>query len=330
MRTMDRRHFGLGLMAGLGLGTLAPGRARATARWTPRRPIEFVIMAARGDGADRLARKIIAIIEKHRLSDQPIVPVNKDGRSGGEALDYLADKAGDPHVVMATLNSLFTTPLRNAGVRADVTTLTPIASMAVENFVLWVNAETDIMTLDDYLAAARQAGPENWRMGGTGLGQEDSLVTDILVQATGVRHSYLRFEDSGAAAKSLIDKQVDATVSNPAEQMDYYAVDKTRPLATFSPLRLGAMPEVPTFRELGHDLVYLSQRSVVAPGDLPDGARGFYEKLFWKVHTSAEWRIYTDGEALYRHWLIGRMLSDYLHAELATHRAILKARGELG
>jgi tripartite-type tricarboxylate transporter receptor subunit TctC len=329
MTTMDRRHFGLGLMAGLGLGALAPRRA-AAAQWTPRRPIEFVIMAGRGDGADRLARKIITIIEKHGLSDQPIVPVNKDGRSGGEALDYLADKAGNPHVVMATLNSLFTTPLRNAGVRADVTTLTPIASMAIDSFVLWVNAETDIMTLDDYVAAAREAGPDNWRMGGTGLGQEDSLVTEMLEQATGVKHSYLRFQDGAAAAKSLVAQQVEATVSNPAEQMDFYAAGKSRPLAAFTPLRLGAIPEVPTFRELGHDLVYHSQRSVVAPGGLPDGAKGFYEKLFWKVNASAEWRIYADSKALYRHWLTGRMLRDYLYAELAAHREILKARAELG
>jgi tripartite-type tricarboxylate transporter receptor subunit TctC len=76
-------------------------------------------------------------------------------------------------------------------------------------------------------------------------------VIEMLEQATGAKHSYLRFQDSGDGAKSLIAKQVDATISNPTEQMNYDAAGKSRPLAAFTPLRLGAMPEVPSCHELG-------------------------------------------------------------------------------
>ncbi len=100
------KSIGIGLAVGLLLGlgaTTAPQDAAAA--WEPKKPVEFVIMAGKGGGADRLARFIQGIIEKKNLSPKPFVPINKGGGSGAEALRYLKDRAGDPHVIMATLNS---------------------------------------------------------------------------------------------------------------------------------------------------------------------------------------------------------------------------------
>ena len=80
--------------------------------WKPQKPVEMVIMAGQGGGADRIARLFQSIIQKENLSNMPILPVNKGGGSGAEALRYLKDKEGDAHVIMATLNSYYTTPLR--------------------------------------------------------------------------------------------------------------------------------------------------------------------------------------------------------------------------
>ena len=89
------------------------------------------------------------------------------------SLRYLKDKEGDAHVIMATLNSYYTTPLRT-DIGVDIEEFTPLARMAMDTFVLWVNADSDIQTLDDYVAAVKAAGG-SWKMGGTGTGQEDSL-----------------------------------------------------------------------------------------------------------------------------------------------------------
>ncbi|MEE8274075.1 MAG: tripartite tricarboxylate transporter substrate binding protein, partial [Alphaproteobacteria bacterium] len=103
----------------LGLGVASVPKD-AVAGWEPQKPVEFVIMAGKGGGADRLARFIQGIIEKNNLSPKPFVPINKGGGSGAEALRYLKDHAGDPHVIMATLNSYYTTPLRNPGLGVDI------------------------------------------------------------------------------------------------------------------------------------------------------------------------------------------------------------------
>ena len=328
MRTLSRRRFGLGLAAGAGLGVIGAPRV-ARARWYPRQPIEFVIMAGEGGGADRLARFITNIIADNRLADQPIIPINKGADSGGEALSYMKANAGNPHIIMATLNSLYTTPLRVPSLGIDIAHLTPIARLAEDTFVLWVNAETGITNINEYVAAVRAAGPQYWKMGGTGTGQEDSLVTAMLEEAYGIKHTYVPFKGGGTVAKNLISGDVNSTVNNPSEQIDFYNEGLSRPIAAFTPRRLRAFPHVPTFRELGHNLVYFMQRSVVAPGRISEEARIFYEDIFKKVHLSVEWKDYTEKKALNRAWLKRDPLMDYLLSEREVHRGILSAMREI-
>ena len=148
----SRRAWLLGLAAGFaaGAGTMATSQD-ALAAWKPKKPVEFVIMAGKGGGADRLARFIQGIIEKNKLSPKPFVPINKGGGSGAEALRYVKDKAGDPHVIMATLNSYYTTPLRNPGIGVDISKFTPIARLAeaegVDLIVLGTHGRTGLTRL---------------------------------------------------------------------------------------------------------------------------------------------------------------------------------------
>ena len=89
---------------------VALGTTQALAAWKPTRPIEFIIMAGKGGGADRIARLMQKIVTQNKWSPQPLVPINKKGGSGAEAMLYLLSKKGNPHVILVTLNSFFTTP----------------------------------------------------------------------------------------------------------------------------------------------------------------------------------------------------------------------------
>ncbi len=328
MHKLTRRGLTLGIAAGVALGYMALPQD-AAAEWKPKKPVEFVIMAGQGGGADRLARLIQSIIEKNDYSNQPFIPINKGGGSGAEALRYMMDKKGDPHVIMATLNSLYTTPLRNPSLGVDIMELTPVARLAEDTFILWVNSEKDIKTVDDYVAAVNAAGMDNWKMGGTGTGQEDSLVTAMLEKAYGIKHTYVPFKGGGTVAKNLIGNHVESTVNNPSEQLGFYEAGKSRPLAAFTPERIPAFPDVPTFRELGHDLVYYMQRSIVAPPGIPADVQAFYVEVFNKVNESAEWKEYTAKKALNRAFLTGDALMAYFKDEREKHRALLKDMGEI-
>ncbi|WP_050928393.1 tripartite tricarboxylate transporter substrate binding protein [Aestuariivita boseongensis] len=313
-------------LAASALLTAGAALPAAASDWAPNKPIEMVIMAGQGGGADRLARLFQSIIQKEKLATMPVLPVNKGGGSGAEALRYLKDNGGDDHKIMATLNSYYTTPLRT-DIGVDIEEFTPIARMALDTFVLWVNADSDIQTLDDWVAAVKASGG-TWKMGGTGTGQEDSLVTAMLENEFDIEITYVPFKGGGDVAKNLVGGHIDSTVNNPSEQMGFYNAGKARPIAAFTPERLEAFPDVPTARELGHDIVYWMQRSFVGPKDMPAEAVAYYTELFRALSQTEEWQTYTKEKALMADFLSGDELQAYFLEEREKHAEILNMMGE--
>ena len=108
--------------------------------WEPSKTVEFVVPAGTGGGADQMARLIQNIIAKNNLMKQSMVVVNKSGGAGAEGFLEVKGAKGDPHKIIITLSNLFTTPLAT-GVPFSYKDLTPVSMMALDQFVLWVNAE---------------------------------------------------------------------------------------------------------------------------------------------------------------------------------------------
>ena len=117
----------------LALGTNLP----ASAAWEPVRPVEFIVPAGTGGGADQMARTIQGIITKHNLMKQPLVVINKSGGAGGEGFLDVKTANNNPHKIIITLSNLFTTPLAT-GIPFNWKDLTPVAMLALDEFVLWV------------------------------------------------------------------------------------------------------------------------------------------------------------------------------------------------
>ena len=300
----------------------------AVAGWEPKKPVDFVIMAGKGGGADKMARLMQTVIEKHGFSSKPFVPINKPGGSGAEALLHMKGKDGDNHTVMVTLNSFYTTPLRQPKLEVDISTFTPIGRMAEDTFLLWVNVDSGITNVDEFVAAAKAAGGQ-WIMAGTGKGQEDQLLTTFLNQAYGLSIKYVPFKGGGRVAKELAGNHCNSTVNNPSEQLGFYEAGKTRAIAAFTPQRLPLFPDAPTFRELGKDYVYFMQRSVVGAPGMSAEAAAYYRDVFARVYASDEWQAYMKKKSLQGGWLTGDKLKAYWGREKAIHEIILKDIGEI-
>ena len=319
----------IGLAAALVFALGMAYSPQATAQgWEPRKPVEFVIMAGPGGGADKMARLMQTIIEKNGLSSKPFVPINKPGGSGAEALIYLTQKQGDNHTIMVTLNSFYTTPLRQPGLGVDISTFSPVGRMAEDTFLLWVHADSDIHNIDDFVAAVKAKGSD-WIMAGTGKGQEDQLLTSFLNTAYGLDMKYVPYKGGGRVAKELAGKNADSTVNNPSEQLGFWEAGKTRPLAAFTATRLAVFPDVPTFKELGKDYVYYMQRSVVGAPGMSDEAQAYYRNVFAQVYASDDWQAYMAKKSLLGGFLTGGGLKSYWAREKAVHETILKDIGEI-
>src|SRR5215813_2316108 len=149
------------------------------------RPIQFCrfgLVAGPGAGADQMARVIQGIVTKHQLMKPSMVVINKAGGAGGEGFLDVKASRGNPHKLVITLSNLFTTPL-GTGIPFNWKDLTPVAMMALDEFVLWVNAEAPYKTAQEYVEAAKKA-PGTLKMGGTGSKQEDQIITVAIEKET--------------------------------------------------------------------------------------------------------------------------------------------------
>lgn len=322
-----RSTLALGLAAGLGL---TMGLANnALAGWEPKKPVQFVVMAGKGGGADKAVRLMQAIIAKDKLSNVPFTPINKPGGTGAEALIHLKGKKGDNHTIMFTLNSFYTTPLRQPALGVNIEEFTPIMRMAEDTFCLWVHSDRkDINSVDDFVKAAKAKG-KGWIMAGTGKASEDNLLTDFLNSAYGLEMKYVPYKGGGKVAKELAGKNADSTVNNPSEQLGFYEAGTTKPLACFTPERIALFKDSPTFKELGQDFVYFMQRTVVgAPGMDPEAVK-YYQDLFNKVFTSEAWQTYRKKKALQGDALSGDALMAYWKNERDVHKAMLMKMGAI-
>ena len=296
--------------------------------WQPNKPIDFIIMAGKGGGADKMARLMQGIVEKESLAERPLVPVNKSGGSGAEAL-MAAKSASDPdHTIMVTLNSFYTTPLRQPGLEVDVLTFAPVARMAEDTFLLWVHADTGITTFEQWLDVARDQGSK-WVMGGTGSNSEDNIITDFLNTNYGLSMKYIPYKGGGAVAKDVAGKQINSSVNNPSEAIGFWQSGDMVPLVAFTNERLPMFPEVPTLREKGGEFSYFMQRSVVGAPGMSEEARAYYTELFTKVYNSEDWQAYKSKKSLMGDLMSGDQLSDYWRNQRDNHEQILRSSGAI-
>ena len=329
-----QRRVGLVTIVGaLALGVLlaAGAPAPAVAAWEPTKPVEFVIPAGTGGGADQMARLISLIAEKHKLSPRPFIVVNKSGGAGAEGFLHVKGKKGDAHTIIITLSNLFTTPL-HTGVPFGWRDLTPVARLALDEFVLWVNAETPYKTAKEYIAAVKEKNG-TMKMAGTGSAQEDQIITILLEQALGVKFTYVPFRGGGEVCVNLVGKHVDSTVNNPAECVSHWRAGRVRPLAVFDSARIAveSWKEIPTVKEaLGADIQYLMLRGIFGPPDMPKEAVEWYQAFLKKVIDTPEWKKYLEEGALKSAWATGAEYvkwveeNDKLHQDLMAKGGLLK------
>ncbi len=296
--------------------------------WEPEKSIEFVIMAGKGGGADKMARFMQKIIEKNNLSSQQLIPINKPNDSGAEALQYLKNIEDKNHTILVTLNSFYTTPLRKPELGIDIHSFAPIARMAEDSFVLWVHKDSGITNLEEFIQAAKKAD-DKWLMAGTGKGQEDQIITNFLNDTYNLKISYLPFKGGGAVAKQLAGKQVNSTVNNPSEALDFYEQGIFVPLAVFTAERLARFPDTPNFQEKGQDFDYDMQRSIVGSPGMSKEAEVYYQNLFKKVYESSEWQNYMRDKSLKGNIIFGDYLKSYWEFQEQKHKQLLERTGEI-
>jgi putative tricarboxylic transport membrane protein len=321
------------------LGTAVAAAAALVAgpvlAWEPSKPVEFVIPAGTGGGADQMARLIQGIVVKHNLMKESMVVVNKSGGAGAEGFLAVKDAKGDPHKIIITLSNLFTTPMAT-GVPFNWKEMTPVQMLALDQFVLWVNADTPYKTASEYIAAVKAAGPNKMKMGGTGSKQEDQIITVGLEKATGTKFIYVPYKGGGEVAVQLVGGHINSTVNNPVEAVAQWRAGKLRPLCVFDDTRMPykakvtdtmSWNDIPTCKESGVPTDYVMLRGIfMAPGVTPDQV-AYYNDLLTKVRNTPEWKEYMEKGAFNTTAMSGAEFRKWLEGNEALHRTLMTEAG---
>jgi putative tricarboxylic transport membrane protein len=322
-----RRLAALTLVAGFG--------TFAHAAWEPAKPVEFIVPAGTGGGADQMARLIQGIVVKHKLMKESMVVVNKAGGAGAEGFLDVKGAKGDPHKIVITLSNLFTTPLAT-GVPFNWKEMTPVSMMALDQFVLWVHADTPYKTATEYVAAVKAAGPSKMKMGGTGSKQEDQIITVGLEKATGTKFIYIPFKGGGDVAVQLVGKHIDSTVNNPIEAVAQWRAGAVRPLCVFDDKRMPykdkitdtmSWGDIPTCKEAGVRTDYLMLRGIFMPPGVTPDQQAFYVDLMKKVRATPDWKDFMEKGAFNATSLSGPEFTTWLTENENLHRTLMAEAG---
>ena len=324
----------------LGIGLTAAALSPLAQAWEPTKTVEFIVPAGTGGGADQMARAIQGITAKHSLMKQSMVVINKSGGAGAEGFLDVKNAKGDGHKIIITLSNLFTTPLAQ-GTPFSWKDLTPVKMMALDEFVLWVNAETPYKTVQDYIKEAKQRANEpakRFKMAGTGSRQEDQIITASIEQKTGAKFTYIPFKGGGDVAVQLVGKHADSTVNNPIEAVAHWRGGKLRPLCVFDqkPMPYTAKVtekmswgDIPTCKSQGLDVDYLMLRGIFMPGGVKPDQVQYYVELLKKVQQTPEWKNLMEQGAFNTTSLEGKQYAEWVAKEEQRHVQLMKAAGFL-
>jgi putative tricarboxylic transport membrane protein len=305
----------------------------AHAEWKPTKPIEFVVTSGPGGGTDNFARMVQSIVSKHKLADVSIVVTNKGGGSGAEGFVYGKSQAGDATKLIFATNNEYLLPLvaKLAFKPAD---LTPVAALAFDEFLIWVNGNASFKDVSGYLTAAKSAP---LKMGGSQSKDTDQTLTSIISAATGAQFVYVPFKSGGEAAVQLAGAHIDSNVNNPNENIGQWKAGLVRPLCVFSPQRLKApgkvfdnqgWTDIPTCKEAGLPVDrFQMPRTVWLPGDVPADAVAFYADLMKKVADTPEWAEYIERTSQTGKVMVGKELTDFIAEDESKTRKVFEKEG---
>jgi tripartite-type tricarboxylate transporter receptor subunit TctC len=311
---------------------LAGVSAPALAAWEPTAPVEIVVPAGTGGGADQMARFIQEMVKKHNLMAQPLNVVNKSGNSGAEGLLDVKAAHGNPHKLIITLSNLFTTPLAT-GTKFTWQDITPVQMLALDQFILWVNAKSPYQSAKDVLDAMRANPPGAIKLGGTGSKQEDQLISVLLETAGATRLTYVPLKGGGDVAKALAAGDVDLTVNNPIEAAKLWREGAVRPLCVFDGAKLDyhekitgsqSWNDIPTCMSFGIPVQYLMMRGIfTSPGASPEQV-AYYVQLLGKVRNLPEWKSFMAQGAFKVNTLQGEPFVNWLDRAESFHRVLMR------
>ena len=279
----------------------------------PSHHITMVVPFPPGGVADLTGRPTAFAMEK--ILKQRIIVENKAGAGGAVGMAYVDNAKPDGYTIMMALSSISIIPeaekLFERKSPYQMNQLAPIALISADPTVLVVRADSPWKTVKDLVDDAKKR-PGKISFSSSGIYGTLHMAMEMFAQAADIKLWHVPYTGGGPAMNALVGGHVDALASGPSAVIGQIKGGKLRPLATWGEKRLAALPEVPTFKELGYDVEFYIWSGLFAPAGTPapvmamlrSAARqGVEDAEFKAIMTKIETPIYyLDAPEFQKFW----------------------------
>src|SRR3954471_5448513 len=298
--------------------------------WKPVKNVEIVVGVSPGGGVDRTARTLQKVLLDKRLLDVNATVVNKPGGGGVLAQSYLNQHAGDAHYLEVSATSLLTNHITGKTPNAW-SDFTPIAMLYDEFIAFAVKADSPLKSGRE-LAELLRKDPGALPIGiATSAGNTNHIALGLLAKQAGGDVKKLKvvvFSSGGESTTALLGGHVGLVATPAATALPQMQSGALRIIAVAAPKRLdGALGQVPTWRELGYDIVVSNWRPVVGPRGLSPAQIAYWEDVVRRFTQTPEWKDELASTGGVAHFMAHRELAQFLETQNAGFRAILTELG---
>lgn len=230
----------------------------------PSQPIQITVGADAGGSTDLLTRALAKAAEDPL--GESITVINQAGANGKIAGKDVSGSEPDGYKLAMMPQSLFSVgPLFiDDSDPLEIDDMTVIAGLAVEDYVLVVPADSEYKTFDDLMNA------DELKYGTSGVGTGAQLAQTLLFGLEDIDATDVPFDGGAPNITALLGNKIDVAAAQVGEALPHIDSGKLKPLAVFSSKRLDALPDVPTAKEFGYDVVVDQRRFLAGPPDMPD------------------------------------------------------------
>ncbi|MBR0655465.1 tripartite tricarboxylate transporter substrate binding protein [Plastoroseomonas arctica] len=295
--------------------------ALAQPAWPAARPIEVIIGFAPGGGTDVMVRALAQMLLPE-IPGANFVVVNRPG-AGGETAYVALQSARPDGYTLGTINTPGYVSLGvQRRVRYDTAQIRLIARLVDDPSAFVVHRDSPYRSLRDLVDAAKRR-PGTISVGSSGIGTDDHLGLTLFEAVSGTEFIHVPFAGAGPVRNAVLGRQIDIAGINLGEMG---MVGETNPLlraiAGMGERRWELMPDVPTFREEGFDVLMSSERGLGAPRGIPDEIATRLEQAIAKVIATPEWAERVRQLELAMAYLPGAAWEAQLPVQLARYRQI--------
>jgi putative tricarboxylic transport membrane protein len=305
-----------------------PLSAARAADWKPTSDVEFVIPYGLGGGADLLARVIIKIMADEKLVPVNVTAVNKPGGGASVGVAYvLGTKNANPNTLVLFNPQTQITPLTVKDARGW-RDLTPVTNLMLDDYLIFVGKDSPYKTAADLVKDAKAKPPKTVSIGSAGTA--DDMAIAVFEAASGITLNVVRFNSGGEVLTALAGGHVNLAAGNPLEFMGYLAGGQVRALGVFRPTRFADMPNVPTMKEQGIDVVpFQMWRGVALPKNVPPDALAYWQGVMQKVAASKAFTDYIKNNVATLQVVSGPDFTKFLESQETLYKDMLKRLGKI-